>query len=45
MGFVFKKRTRISIEVEIFNEKKVYELLLLLPFSDRKMMTVVVRDI
>jgi|JI6StandDraft_1071083.scaffolds.fasta_scaffold14594_5 magnesium-transporting ATPase (P-type) len=45
MGFVFKKRTRVSIEVEVFNQKKVYELLLLLPFSDRKMMTVVVRDI
>lgn len=45
MGFVFKKRTRVSIELEIFNQKRVYELLLLLPFSDRKMMTVVVRDI
>jgi magnesium-transporting ATPase (P-type) len=33
------------VEIEVFNQKKVYELLLLLPFTDRKMMTVVVRDI
>lgn len=45
LGFVFKKRTKVSIEVEIFNQRRVYELLLLLPFSERKMMTVVVRDI
>lgn len=45
LGFVFRKRTRVSIEVEIVNQKKVYELLLLLPFSDRKMMTVIVKDV
>lgn len=31
--------------MEIFGQKRVYEILLMLPFSERKMMSVVVRDI
>lgn len=35
----------MSIEVEVNNQKKVYDLLLMMPFTDRKMMSVVVRDL
>jgi magnesium-transporting ATPase (P-type) len=45
LGFIFRKRTKKYVKIKVFNKKKLYKLLLVLPFGDRKMMTVVVRDI
>lgn len=44
LGYVFKNRTKTAINVEILGRAKQYELLMMLPFTDRKMMSVIVRD-
>ena len=44
-GFEFRYRSNKQIEIKILNERKVYNLLKIFPFtSDRKRMTIVVQD-
>lgn len=45
LGYVFSKRTKNAIEIEVLGRKKQYELLMMLPFTDRKMMSVIVKDV
>lgn len=45
IGFVFNKRTQTQLELRIHNQKVVYELVDMIAFSNRKRMTVVVKDL
>lgn len=45
IGYTFLKRTKNSIEIKVEGQKKAYEFLHMLPFTSRKRMSVLVRDL
>lgn len=45
IGFTFLKRTKNSIELKVEEKKKAFEFLHMLPFTSRKRMSVIVRDL
>lgn len=45
IGYEFVKRTKNTLEFNIFGNKVIYELLAILPFDTRKRMSVVVRNL